>query len=163
MVTICCTRFNNITWNENEIWRENNEFNGCIYNTPKKIKDNILPDVLTFVLEMNNDKNIIMGVGFIKNHIHNDKYYDVYREKNYNRYTYKSTYRIDRNNFTKKEMRYIEILEILLFKGSRHVKRGYGIQQIPSWILNNNAFDFSLFLKNMFKRRFNTVTEKKAL
>lgn len=163
IITICCTRFNNITWMENMIWRENNDFNGCIYNSPKKIKDNIAPDDLTFVLEMNNDKNILMGVGFIKNHIHIDKYYNVYREKNYNRYTYKSNYRIDRENFTKREMRYIEILEQLLFKGSGHVKRGYGIQQIPLWILNNKTFDFTLFLKDMFKNRFKMSTEKKAL
>lgn len=161
--TICCTRFNNMTWNENVSWRENNDFNGCIYNTPKKIKDNIMPDVLTFVLEMNNDRNILMGVGFIKNHIHIDKYYNVYSEKNYNRYTYKSIYRIDRENFTRKEFRYIEILEQLLFKGSGHVKRGYGIQQLPSWILNNKSFDFRIFLINMFKYRFQCDAEKKEL
>lgn len=162
MTTICCTRFNNSTWNENVLWRENNEFVGCIYNTPKKIKDNIMPDVLAFVLEMNNDKNILMGIGFIKNHIYNDKYYNVYSEKNYNRYTYKSNYRIDRENFTKKELLYIEILEQLLFKGCGHLKRGYGIQQLPNWILKNKAFDFCEFIRNMFKRRFETNANEKS-
>lgn len=165
MTTICCTRFNNFTWDENVEWRENNDFNGCIYNTPKKIKDNIMPDVLIFVLEMNNDRNILTGIGFIKNHIHCDKYYRVYSEKNYNRYTYKSNYRIDRSNFTRKEMLYVQILEQLLFKGSGHVKRGYGIQQIPTWILKNKVFDFCVFIRNMFKKRFTTVscTENKEL
>lgn len=154
MFTVCCTRFNDFTLNENISWRRTNNFEGCIYNTPKKIKDNITPEVLLFVLEMNNDKNIITGIGFIKNYIYTDKYYNIYSEKNYNRYTYKSSYRIDRENLTKKEIRYIEILDKLLFKGSSHVKRGQGIQELPDWILKNKAFDFCLFIRKMFKKRF---------
>ena len=45
-------------------------------------------------------------------------------------------------------------METLLFKGSAHCKRGHGIQKLPKWILENDAFDFIEFFKKMFKKHF---------
>ena len=48
---ICVTRFTNITYNENRKWlNENNEGVCCIYGTPIKIKDTILPDTTILVI-----------------------------------------------------------------------------------------------------------------
>lgn len=151
---ICSTRFKTDTWNENATWKKNNNFNGGIYNTPKVLNTSILQDSLVFILEMHNDENRLMGIGLIKNVIHVDKYYKVYADNNYNRYTYKTTCRIDCEEFKKDEMMYIQIMETLLFKGSAHSKRGHGITLLPSLITENSIFDFKKFFMNMFNRRF---------
>jgi hypothetical protein len=154
MNTISCTRFNEDTWSQNQRWRVLNEFTGCIYNTPVKIPENIPLLSIMYVIEMNNDINKIMGIGIIKNFLQTEKYYKVYDIGNYNRYTYKSKYRIDANDFTPSEIPIIEVLETLLFKGEKHSKRGHGIQRIPKWILGNKVFDFVKFFKKMFKTHF---------
>ena len=65
---ICVTRFNNSTFQENRNWITINNSNiGCIYGTPVKITENILPYTTLIVIEMNNSKNIIEGIGIIKN------------------------------------------------------------------------------------------------
>ena len=57
---ICVTRFTDTTYNENKTWlNKNNEAKGCIYGTPVKIKNSILPDSTILVIEMNNTKNKI--------------------------------------------------------------------------------------------------------
>ena len=55
MIKIMATRFNNNTWQENCRWREKNNFEGCIYNSPVYIKDSIPLQIPLFVIEMNND------------------------------------------------------------------------------------------------------------
>ena len=64
---ICVTRFDNKTYNENKIWKEKNNYEGCIYGTPVKISENILPEKTIMVLEMNNSENKLKGIGIIKN------------------------------------------------------------------------------------------------
>jgi len=152
--TVCCTRFTNQTWEENEIWKEKNDYVGCIYNSPMKIKDNVTPLIITFIIDMNNDLNIIMGIGMIKNYIHSDKYYKIYKDGNYNRYTYKSSYRIDRSEFKGNNTVYIKILEHLIFKGSYHIKRSQGITQLPNWIMGNRYIDFVEVFKKMFCKKY---------
>ena len=51
-------------------------------------------------------------------------------------YSVKSKYRIDfsQKYLSLKFYKKIVLLEKLLFKGSRHCKRGQGIQMLPSWI-----------------------------
>ena len=154
MPTICCTRFNNSTWEQNLLWRERNEIIGCIYNSPVKIKDNVPNSELIFVVEMNNQINEIMGIGFIKNCLIIGKTYKIYSDSNYNRYTYKSSFRIDKREMNQEELFYIKVLEKLLFTGYTHFKRGHGLQQLPKFILENNIFDFRNLMSNMFKTRF---------
>ena len=154
MYSICCTRFTNQTWEENVNWKLSQNYTGCIYNSPTKIKDNIQITSVVFMIEMNNELNIIMGIGMIKNYIHTDKYYKIYKDVNYNRYTYKSLYRIDREMFKKKDKLYINILEELIFKGSYHIKRSQGITQLPHWIIGNQHIDFIEIFKNMFISEF---------
>lgn len=140
--------------NDNDKNKDNsdNKLDYCIYNTPVKIKDSVKYNIPLFVIEMNNDENIIMGIGFIHNITFNKKY-NIYKCGNYNRYSYKGEYRIDRLLFNEREIVNIDILETLLFKGCTHSKRGQGITIIPDWILKNKYIDFILFIKEMFISR----------
>ncbi len=157
MISICCTRFDNETWKQHERWILNNNYNGCIYNTPVKIKERIplLSDIL--VIEMNNSINEIMGIGYIKNYVYTENYIKIYDDGNYNRYTYKGNFHIDKSMFMSDELIYIKKMEELLFKGKRHSKRGQGIQLIPKWI--HDEIHIRECLKQMFKKRFsNNIT-----
>jgi len=139
---LALTRFDNNTYQENRNWCNKHNFDGTIYGSPIRISESILPQTILFVLEMNNSINQIMGIGIINVGIQeiktDKKNYRIYNDNNYNRFIYKSKYRIDFDNeylsinFYKK----IVLLEKLLFKGSRHSKRGQGINLIPLWISN---------------------------
>ena len=123
------TRFNNTTWEENKRWRETNEYEGCVYNSPVYIKE-IVPLMITiYVIEMNNDTNKILGIGKIINKVYTDKKYNIYEERNYNRYTYRGSTRIETTDEK------IEKLQKRLFKGKSHLKRGQGITQVPPDII----------------------------
>ena len=163
---ICVTRFNEATFNENRAWIKNNNSSlGCIYGTPVKISDSLDPDSQLLVLEMNNTKNSIEGIGIIKNNLarENRKYYKIYTDNNYNRFIYKSNCRIDRKNFTSYENEVITLLEDYLFKSAYHCKRGQGIQKLPKKVVNNEEFDFVKFLITMYKNRFVTIKNIKIL
>ncbi len=127
MNILAITHFNNQTYNENKRWRENNKYNGCIYNSPVKIKENIPLLSEIYVIEMNNDTNKVMGIGLIKNKVA-IKYHKIYIDNNYNRYTYLGkkwidSYLIDDDT--------LELLESRLFKGKHHLKRSQGIVEVP--------------------------------
>jgi len=104
---------------------------------------------LVFVLEMNNDQNKIMGIGLIRNYI-NPKYkMCIYTsDTNYNRYIYNSAFRKDRKEINEK---FLEALELILFKGYGHYKRGQGITVIPWKRFGNSGKDFY----NLFHKLFN--------
>ena len=143
---ICVTRFSEATFNENRLWLKNNNSSlGCIYGTPIKVSDLIDPNTQLLVLEMNNTNNCIEGIGIVKNNLvkENRKYYKIYSINNYNRYIYKSNYRIDRKNFTSYENEIIELL--------------------PKKVVNNEEFDFVKFLIAMYKNRFVTIKNIKIM
>jgi len=153
-MNIFATRFNNETFKEYNTWREKNEYKECIYNSPVKITEKLFPNEQIFVLEMNNSENKIVGIGKIKNKLVFDNKYRIYSDNNYNRYTYKGQYRIERKELTKEEEKIIHILDVLLFSGARHMKRGQGIQALSTWITNNRHIDFTYFLNTLFQSRF---------
>ena len=59
--------------------------------------------------------------------------------------------RISRDDLTNEEKKIIRILDILVFKGSRHLKRGQGVKVVPSWITDNNHIDFIKGISEIFK------------
>lgn len=130
MEEVGVTRFNNKTWDENCDYRDKNDIVGCCYGTPVLLQTDIPIGALLYVLEMNNEKNKIMGIGLIRNHNRCDKRYIIYSDGNYNRYNYKSDYRIDRSEFKDKNETLLVLMELLVFKGYTHMKRGHGIQLI---------------------------------
>ena len=152
--TLVSTRFNDETWFENMEWRFKNNWLGCIYGTPFPVKENIPHNEIMFVLEMNNDKNKIMGIGIIHNKLVCDKKYNIYKDRFYCKYTYKSKYRIDRVDMSEKEKNVLRILDILVFKGATHLKRGRGIIQVPDALIKRGKIDFYFHLQNMFNRHF---------
>jgi hypothetical protein len=153
MYTIATTRFTTKTFNEKEQWCEKNEWKGSILGTPIKISDKIPQNSILFVLVMNNDKNKIVEICLIKNTLVTDKYYKIYSDTNYNRYVYKSKYRInlsDDATLSPYEKKVIDIFNIVLFKGLRNVKRYQGITALPKWIATSKHMDFVTFFKELF-------------
>ena len=155
MVFLTCTRFNTETFQQNQRWRQRNEHLGCIYGSPVLMKGDIFINASVIVLEMENDINKIVGIGLIRNSIEKDKKYHIYDWGNYNRYAYKGDYRISREELHEPEEKIMQILDMLCFKGSRHLKRGSGITSLPEWIIKNTHLDFVKELETMFKERFN--------
>jgi hypothetical protein len=153
---VCVTRFNTKTFEENQNWKIKNNTIGCIYGTPIKICERILPHTNIIVLEMNNTKNIIEGMGIIKNKLEkeNKKNNKIYSDNNYNRFIYKSVYRIDKSSFNTYEKKVIKCLENMLFKSAHHCKRGQGIQKIPKNIREMKEFNFIKFLTNLYIKKF---------
>jgi hypothetical protein len=169
MYKLAATRFNNETWKENENWRKANNYTGCLYSNPRNFKEKIIDNTMVFILEMHNDENKIKGIGMIKKQtIIGSHTCRVYSDGNYNRYTYKSPYRIDINDLEGYDKAIVEVFDILLFKSKRHIKRAQGITELPAWILKNKHFNFIQFFKELFKVKFPEIftevaTEKKEL
>lgn len=127
MNLLAVTHFNNLTYSENERWRKNKEYDGCIYNCPVRIKDSIPICSKIYVIEMNNETNKVTGIGLIINRIY-PKRNKIYSDNNYNRYTYQGKKRIDHNSLDEVTLK---CLEERLFKGKKHLKRSQGIAQVP--------------------------------
>jgi hypothetical protein len=157
MWALATTRFTDETLAENKRWREKNNWEGCIYGIPKRIGTVITPGKILMVLEMNNSRNVIEGIGLVKNIIVADKHYKIYSDGNYNRYTYKSKYRIDISELSDQEKKYVAIFHVLLFRCIRHVKRQQGITKMPDWIVNSKVFDFTAFFKGLFERKYENI------
>lgn len=153
MPQLCATRFNNNTFLE-YINQSENIKDKWIYNTPVKISETILPDETLYVLEMNNSTNMIEGIGIIKNKFITNRRYKIYLDQNYNRYSYNCLYRIKRQQLDDNEEKIFKILDIILFKGYKHFKRGHGIQKLPNWIITNNDFDFTKYCTTIFKKHY---------
>jgi hypothetical protein len=151
---ILTSRFSNETWQENIKFRSKNKNIGCIYCCPDPISNQIPLDSVAFVLEMNNNENKIMGIGFIKNKP-SLKRYSVYDNDNYNRYSYIGNLRIDRNEMTEEEDRIMKVFDILCFTGNHHMKRGQGLKAFPVDMLYRMKakIDLVKFINEMFKRR----------
>lgn len=142
MYLLCTTRFNEQTWLENQRWRDVHNWTGCIYGTPKQISDTILPGTPMIVLEMNNDENKIKGIGFIKNNIVLKERIRIYTDGNFNRYVYRGKTRISRDNLNSEQEKILRVLDAIVFKGERHMKRAQGITIMPKWVTNNKHIDF---------------------
>jgi len=163
MPVIATSRFNNETWQENCNYRIKKNITGCIYCSPCKISNKVLPDSLVFIIEMNNTTNKIEGIGLIRNSICFDKYYKVYDIGNYNRNIYKGDYRIDRSVIERYNSHILVVLDHILFKEKTHVKRGSGLLLFPDKLLKHKAcedLDLSLEIQKIFKSYFrNNKTE----
>ncbi len=157
-IQILTTRFNNDTWIENCDYKERNGIKGCIYGSATKIKWAIPLNILVFIIEMNNSTNHIEGIGLVRNFTHFDKYYKIYDSGTYNRYVYKSDYRIDRSCL---QVELVETLEKICFKGKTHLKRGIGFTSIPEKLKRNIEsceFDIEKCIKTEFIEKFGKST-----
>ena len=149
MFYIACTRFTNITHDENMTYRKLADI-PVIYGTPLKIRE-IYPDgALLFVIEMNNDTNKIEGIGLIRNTQVLDKRYKIYQNSEYNRYIYKGQYWLKREQLDRE---IIEIFDNILFKGKSHLKCRTGITIITEKLFTHWDYDFTTIKQNV-KRVF---------
>jgi hypothetical protein len=155
--TLATTRFNNYTWEENCNMRQKNPSVKCIYATPIQVSSRVILDTNVFIMEMNNDRNEIMGIGLVKNHPIAGKY-AVHSNQNYNRFAYIGKWRIDRDDMSEEERCVLKLIEAMCFRGINHSKRGQGITAFPiklqynASLLGVNLLDC---ICNMFKIRMN--------
>ena len=125
------TRFNNITWQELQHYKEKEKISGAIYGFPIRLKETISLKKNLFIIEMNNDENEIMGVGIIVNWLDLRKPRRIYKDRNYNRYIYKGTPYMSRYDMIKYgDQERVDFIDNLLFKGSGHLKRGQSVTEI---------------------------------
>lgn len=152
--TLATTRFTNETWEENCRFREKNLNVKCAYTSPIPLSQNILPESLVFVLEMNNDTNRIMGIGLVKNRPVFEKYV-IYKVNNYNRFFYFGKWRIGVEDMTRYEQEVLKIYEDMCFNGPRHMKRGHGITSFPMSLQYTCFPKIHLMehIRHMFKKR----------
>jgi len=154
------TRFNNETWETNDVFRKSKNI-PAIYGTPQPITKSIPVDSTVFILEMNNDINQIVGIGMVKNHPFYHKY-SIYENSNFNRYIYIGKYHILRKDMSEEENMIMTVFDILCFTGNTHMKRGANLKQFPLYMLYrcSKKTDLIEFIKNMFKTRFFSHTRK---
>lgn len=144
MVTpiIASTRFNNTTWEENVAWRRQHGYEGAIYGSSKRMGETIGPEKEVIVLEMHNDENRVKGIGVVLNKVYLQERCNIYKsDRNYNRYIYRGNFRVDREELNEADEKIMAIMDIALFKGSAHSKRGRGILRLPDRIVNTKALD----------------------
>ena len=145
---IATTRFTNNTYKENLEWRKRFKWKGCVYGLNKKMPINVPHLAMVYVIEMNNDTNEIMGIGLVRNYINLKYKMCIYKsDTNYNRYVYNSAYRKDRSEINEK---LLKALEIILFKGYGHYKRGQGITVIPWKRFGKSASEIYLLFQTLF-------------
>lgn len=154
-VDIATTRFSDYGFTENREWREDKGIKGCIYGTPIKVSSKIDEDRPMFVIEMNNDRNRIEGIGFMINRPCENNYKrKIHSNPNLNRYTYEGMYRLDKSEVKDEyHKKVIWVLEMLLFRGAKHSKRSIGVTRLPTW-LKYNRFDYNFgeVLWEMFEK-----------
>lgn len=152
---IMTSRFTDRTFHENVSFRATQPKIGCIYCSPSPATVNIPHEAIMFILEMNNDRNEIIGIGMVMNKPKINKY-SVYANCNYNRYSFVGNYRIDRTEMTEDENNIMRVFDILCFTGNRHMKRGQGLTMFPVDMLYkcHKKLDLIEYIRNMFKTRF---------
>lgn len=146
------TRFDESTWRENQEYRLKHNI-PCIYGSPLRITEKIREGDIICMIEMNNSLNRIEGFGIIKNTLRMDKYFKVYDKGNYNRYVYKGFYYIDRDTIINENRELVEWLDIILFKGKSHMKRGGGFSKIPDKLVSKsilNNIDLKQNIQDLF-------------
>jgi len=156
-VYLVSTRFSDETWEENMNYRVKHDIK-CIYGTPMEFSPQICVDANVFVVEMNNTKNKIEGIGLVKNRPSLDKYYKIYHEGNYNRYIYKSNYHLSRDQLLVLNDNLVGIFDYILFKEKTHLKRGSGFTTISEKLINRHSMCDNMnmirILKNIFIEYF---------
>jgi hypothetical protein len=131
MFYLATTRFTNATWDENCAYRAKLPADTsvkCIYLSQFAMDARIPKKANILVVEMNNETNRILGLGWIQNLPISQKY-RVYSKEEYNRYAFVGKYRLDRTEITDREL--LAKLEQYCFYGKGHQKRLRGITRIP--------------------------------
>jgi len=124
------SRFSTQTANENKRFRDLRKI-GCTYGCSKPVSSAVPLNAIMFVLEMDITRNQIIGIGMTRNSPCTTLPYSIYEHGNYNRYIFSGKHRVDRSEFGKEELAWIELLENTCFRGTRNLKRGSGLTSFP--------------------------------
>ena len=150
---IASTRFDSVTWEENVAWRRQQGWEGAIYGCPKRMGKTIGAELDVIVLEMHNDEDRIQGIGVVRNKVYLKERCRIYKsDPNYNRYIYRGSVRIDRDELNADDEKIMALLDLALFKTSAHSKRGRGISRLPDRIVNTKAFDLPRRIEAIVRR-----------
>ena len=153
MITTC--RFNDVTWAENCMYRERMGHTGCLYGVPMKITGSIPLNTPLFVVEMNNTTNKVEGIGLILNMIEHVRLNIYPSSGNHTRYIYKGDRRISRETMEEYNPTFVALLDVICFKGYKHMKRGNGFMRMTPKILSQpHVIDTDVFkeINEMFLR-----------
>tara|TARA_X000000950_G_scaffold270865_1_gene351210 strand:- start:8727 stop:9203 length:477 start_codon:yes stop_codon:yes gene_type:complete len=144
-------RFNNQTSEENKRWREDHNWEGCIYTPRQPIAKKVSIKAFVVVLEMNNEKNKLNGISLIQNYRYPKQRVKIYSGNWQSEgKPYHSKYRIDVSEFKEEDKEIITSIEKRLFYGCNHYKRS------PSQINTIDIKKFcepekvEKFLRNLF-------------
>ena len=144
-------------------WKKERNWVGCFYSVSKPFPKHVPKNAFTFMLEMNNDTNKIMGVGLVQNYDNLKRNTGIF-DYEYNRYNYNSSYRVERETLvSEKNKPHLTILEDLVFYGHSHYKRGKGIIMIsPHRFYTIEKYNGIInFLKSLFPTiNFETLNTK---
>jgi len=155
---LASTRFTDETYAQNTLYRETHSLREYIYCQRKRIKSSIPLNSLLYIVEMNNSTNQILGIGLIKNFIVTDKFYKVYSSTDFNLYTYKTLYRLDRAELMGFDSDLVCALETICFKGKSHLKRIPGISIIPDKLLQTfSHISFVRTLNQAFSIKYSNL------
>ena len=138
MFSIVTSRFNNETRDANYAYRKKHKF-ACMYCCPIEPSPKIPYETPMFVIEMNNSTNKIEGIGLIKNKPEMKRYYKVHQDGNTNRYIYIGNYYMDRDMIEEYNSPLVYALEVILFTGYMHSKRGAGLTRSPQTALTRDV------------------------
>jgi hypothetical protein len=109
---------------------------------------------------MNNSTNMIEGIGLIKNKAETERYFKVHTDGNTNRYIYIGNYFMDRKTIKNYTSELVDILELILFKGKTHSKRGSGLTIIPEKVLKLDVcknINIKKEIKDIFINHFEEI------
>lgn len=124
------SRFTWETWHETIRARQDAE-KPCLYSVSVPISASVPWKAAGFVIEMNNEANLVMGIGYIMNRPM-DYPMQIHSDSIYNRFTYEGDWHMGRDELMRRMPREMEILEEMLFRGKNHCKRSNGLTAIPS-------------------------------
>ena len=149
MIYIASTRFNTETLGENYAYRAKKELSGCIYGSCMLINEKYPVNSTLFVVEMNNSLDQIEGIGLIKNRLRTDKYYKIYTDGNFNRYTYSGNFWLSREQISQYDPELITIFDKILFKGKSHLKRVSGISIVTDKLFTRWEYNSGMITRQV--------------
>jgi hypothetical protein len=162
MLYIASTRFNTETLESNYKYRADKKIQGCIYGSCMMINEKYPINSLLFVIEMNNTQNKIEGIGLIKNRLVLDKYYKIYEDGHYNRYTYGGKYWVSREQIIEYNLELVEIFDKILFKGKSNVKRISGISVVTEKLFKRWEYDVYVITRQV-NQMFTDIFKKDGI
>ena len=127
MTVLLIHKHTNASYNELSQWRKNKNIQGTSFNFDTKLGKHVPEKTPIFIIDTNNDTNTIEGIGIIyKTKIKKMYKYNIYSNRERNRYSYKSPFYIVRKEamqLNAKSAICIRFLEYVIFYGRKNYKR----------------------------------------